>query len=136
MVPLLDAARAARLRLGVASNSTHPHVEGHLGRLGLLARFEFLACREDVPSPKPEPDLYRLVLNHFGLKGSEAIAFEDSHTGVARGQAGRPLGGERAQRLDGAPRLLARARARDLARGRDLGQPDRAVLASRLAPAG
>jgi len=81
VVPLLDAARAAQLRLGVASNSTHPHVEGHLGRLGLLARFEFLACREDVPSPKPEPDLYRLVLNHFGLKGSEAIAFEDSHTG-------------------------------------------------------
>jgi HAD superfamily hydrolase (TIGR01509 family) len=82
VVPLLDAAQAARLRLGVASNSSHAHVEGHLGRLGLLSRFEFLACREDAPSPKPEPDLYRLVLNHFGLKGTEAVAFEDSHTGT------------------------------------------------------
>jgi len=47
----------------------------------LIDRFEFLACREDAPSPKPEPDLYKLVLNRFGLRGHEAIAFEDSHTG-------------------------------------------------------
>jgi putative hydrolase of the HAD superfamily len=82
VVALLDAARALPLRLGVASNSRHPHVEGHLARLGLLDRFEFLACREDVPSPKPEPDLYRMVLDRFGLRGFEAIAFEDSQTGV------------------------------------------------------
>jgi HAD superfamily hydrolase (TIGR01509 family) len=86
VVPLLDAAQATKLRLGVASNSTHDHVEGHLSRLGLLSRFEFLACREDAASPKPEPDLYRLVLNRFGLKGQEAIAFEDSHTGSRAAQ--------------------------------------------------
>jgi beta-phosphoglucomutase-like phosphatase (HAD superfamily) len=57
-------------------------VEGHLGRLGLLDLFDFIACREDVASPKPEPDLYRLVLNEFGLRPHEAIAFEDSHTGT------------------------------------------------------
>lgn len=79
---LLDAARAAKLRLGVASNSGHVHVEGHLQRLGLHAYFEFFACREDVASPKPEPDLYKLVLQHFGLRGPEAIAFEDSRTGA------------------------------------------------------
>jgi len=81
-VALLDAGRDAGLRLGVASNSRHPHVEGQLKRLGLHARFEFFACREDVPSPKPEPDLYKLVLNRFGLRGHEAIAFEDSQTGI------------------------------------------------------
>ena len=35
-----------------------------------------------MASPKPEPDLYRLVLNHFGLRPREAIAFEDSFTGA------------------------------------------------------
>ena len=59
--------------------------EGHLRRIGLLDHFEFLACREDVASPKPEPDLYKLVLNHLGLKGREAVAFEDSQTGVRAG---------------------------------------------------
>lgn len=79
---LLEAARARGLHLGVASNSQHDWVEPHLRRLGLHAFFTFFACRGDTPSPKPEPDLYRLVLQHFGLRGHEAIAFEDSHTGV------------------------------------------------------
>lgn len=81
VVALLDAARESKLRVGLASNSEHDWVEPQLARLGLLDRFEFLACREDAPSPKPEPDLYKLVLNRFGLRGFEAIAFEDSHTG-------------------------------------------------------
>jgi HAD superfamily hydrolase (TIGR01509 family) len=87
VVSLLDDARAAGLRLGVASNSGHAHVDGHLGRLGLLQYFEFLACREDVPSPKPAPDLYRLVVSHFGLSGEKAVAFEDSQTGVLAAKA-------------------------------------------------
>lgn len=81
VVALLDAARSLDMRVGLASNSEHEWCEGHLKRLGLFDRFEFFACREDVASPKPEPDLYKLVLNRFGLRGVEAIAFEDSHTG-------------------------------------------------------
>ena len=80
-VAVLDAARARNLRVGLASNSEHAWVEPHLTRIGLRDRFEFLACRGDAPSPKPEPDLYNLVLNRFGLRGRDAIAFEDSHTG-------------------------------------------------------
>jgi HAD superfamily hydrolase (TIGR01509 family) len=82
VVDLIDEAGEAGLGIGLASNSSHAHVEGHLARLGLMGRFGFLACREDVLAPKPEPDLYRLVLSHFGIRGHEAIAFEDSHTGT------------------------------------------------------
>ena len=81
VVALFDDARALGLRVGLASNSQHAWCDPHLARLGLLDRFHFLACREDAASPKPEPDLYQLVLNRFGLRGYEAIAFEDSHTG-------------------------------------------------------
>jgi HAD superfamily hydrolase (TIGR01509 family) len=82
VIALIDEARGAGLAVGLASNSSHAHVEGHLERLGILGCFAFIACREDVSAPKPEPDLYRLVLGHFGLRGHEAIAFEDSHTGT------------------------------------------------------
>jgi HAD superfamily hydrolase (TIGR01509 family) len=82
VVALIDAALDAGLRTAVVSNSPHSWVDAHLQRLGLFDRFTFIACREDAASPKPEPDLYRLALNHFGLRsGREAVAFEDSHTG-------------------------------------------------------
>jgi HAD superfamily hydrolase (TIGR01509 family) len=82
VVALLDGAIKRGLRVGLASNSQHAWVEPNLTRLGLIDRFECLACREDVPSPKPEPDLYKRVLSQFGLRGHEAIAFEDSQTGI------------------------------------------------------
>ena len=78
---LLEAARTRGLRIGLASNSEHTWVDPHLARLGLAPYFEFVACRGDAPSPKPEPDLYRLVLNRFGLRGHEAVALEDSQAG-------------------------------------------------------
>lgn len=81
VVALLDEARRLDLRIGLASNSSRAHCTRHLARLGLLERFGFLACNGETPLPKPAPDLYRRVLEHFGLRGFEAIAFEDSHTG-------------------------------------------------------
>ncbi|MBL9188136.1 MAG: HAD-IA family hydrolase [Opitutaceae bacterium] len=86
VVALLDDARAHGLRIGLASNSDHGWVDAHLQRIGLFERFEFIACREDAPAPKPAPDLYQLVLGRFGLRGPEAIAFEDSHTGSLAAQ--------------------------------------------------
>jgi HAD superfamily hydrolase (TIGR01509 family) len=82
VVDLIVGAQAAGLRIGLASNSGHEHVDGHLARIGLLDNFDFVACREDVRAPKPEPDLYRLVLEHFGIRPREAVAFEDSHAGT------------------------------------------------------
>lgn len=79
---LITAARARSFHIGLASNSDHRWVESHLAERGLLEQFDLIACREDVPSPKPEPDLYRHVLQRLGLRGHEAIAFEDSHTGT------------------------------------------------------
>ncbi len=81
VVTLLDDARTHGLHVALASNSVRAHCARHLARLGLLDRFEFLACRDDVAWPKPAPDLYQLALAHFGLPGRRAIAFEDSQTG-------------------------------------------------------
>lgn len=78
----LQEARARGMKLGVASNSSHRHVDGHLTRLGLLSRFDITCCREDVATGKPAPDLYLAVLRHFGMTPSEAIAFEDSTAGT------------------------------------------------------
>lgn len=92
IVDLLDAAQNASLRLGIASNSDHQHVEGHLQRLGLIDRFATIACRDDVANPKPAPDVYQLVCTQLGTEARAAIAFEDSVPGhLAAHLAGLPV---------------------------------------------
>ena len=78
----LAEAKKRGLKIGLASNSDHSHVEGHLARLGIFGQFDYLRCIEDVPAGKPEPYLYRAVIDHFGVAGNEAIAFEDSEHGA------------------------------------------------------
>jgi beta-phosphoglucomutase-like phosphatase (HAD superfamily) len=55
----------------------------------LLSCFDYIRCIEDVPAGKPEPHLYRAVIEKFGVAGNEAIAFEDSeHGALAAKRAG------------------------------------------------
>lgn len=86
---LLEEARAAGLKIGLASNSTHHHVEGHLVHRGMLGFFDTIACRDDVVLGKPEPDVYLAALRGLGVHAREALAFEDSVPGhVAAHRAG------------------------------------------------
>jgi len=86
---LLDSARTQGIALGVASNSTHAHVDGHLSRLGLSEYFSATTCREDVVDPKPAPDVYLLACERLGVAPATAVAFEDSVPGhVAAHRAG------------------------------------------------
>lgn len=78
---LLNAARTAGLKIGIASNSSHDHVEGHLAHRGMLGLFDYIACRDDVAVGKPEPDVYLASLRGLGVKATDAIAFEDSVPG-------------------------------------------------------
>jgi len=78
----IDAARSLGLKLGVASSSTRDWVSGHLGRLGILGRFDCVRCRDDVNNAKPAPDLYLAVLDCLGVSASDALAIEDSPNGV------------------------------------------------------
>ncbi len=84
---LLETARDSGLRLAVASNSSHRHVDGHLAARGLLEFFQAVLCREDVPRGKPAPDLYLAALGRLGLEPAEAVAFEDSMPGHAAAAA-------------------------------------------------
>ncbi len=83
----LEAARARGLKLAVASNSSHEHVDRHLTRLGLRAFFDLTGCREDVTVGKPAPDLYFWVIRKLGVAPAEAIAFEDSTAGTLAARA-------------------------------------------------
>jgi HAD superfamily hydrolase (TIGR01509 family) len=84
---LVDAARVAGLRVGVASSSSCQWVNGHLERLGLRDRFDCVRCRDDVAAVKPAPDLYLASIECLGVRADEALAIEDSPNGVAAAKA-------------------------------------------------
>ncbi len=83
----LETARLLGLQTAIVSSSTHEWVEGQLRRLGLLAAFDRIICREDAPRPKPNPDLFLKALEQLEARPEEALVFEDSPNGVKAGKA-------------------------------------------------
>ncbi|HET7466763.1 MAG TPA: HAD family hydrolase [Candidatus Dormibacteraeota bacterium] len=79
---LATAARESGLKTGVASSSSHNWVDEHLKRLGILALFECIRCRDDVQRVKPAPDLFIAALDCLGVEAQDALAIEDSPNGV------------------------------------------------------
>lgn len=84
---LLDTVAHLGLRLGLASNSMLPSIEAALEGLGIRDRFMVVASVEEVATGKPRPDVYLLTLQRLGLEPRQAIAVEDSRTGLAAAQA-------------------------------------------------
>lgn len=87
---LMDEARAAGMRLAIASTTSPDNVSALLeGALGddALAEFSVVATGDAVPRKKPAPDVYLLALGRLGIAPHRAIAFEDSAIGVAAAKA-------------------------------------------------
>jgi HAD superfamily hydrolase (TIGR01509 family) len=79
-------ALARGVKLGVASSSSRTWVTGHLERLGLDG-WHCVRCRDDVERAKPAPDVYLAALSCLGVAATEAVALEDSATGVEAAKA-------------------------------------------------
>jgi HAD superfamily hydrolase (TIGR01509 family) len=81
-------AEAVRLGLGlaVASSATGDWVAAHLRRLGTHETFTVVATG-DAHRAKPAPDTYLGALAGLGVPAGEAVAFEDSPTGVRAAKA-------------------------------------------------
>ena len=86
-VALLDALGEAGVPLGLASNSLRPFVELVLASAGVADRFDVVVCGDEVARPKPAPDLYLAACVALGVAPADAIALEDSPTGVAAAKA-------------------------------------------------
>ena len=79
---LIDAARAANLRLAISTTTTPANVfallEGNLDP----DWFEVIAAGDIVPKKKPAADIYEYVLEQMKLSAVNCLAFEDSENGL------------------------------------------------------
>ena len=86
---LLEEARAAGLRLGLATTTTPANVEALLTHtLGpqTINWFEVIAAGDVVPAKKPAPDIFCFALQKLGLDARQCLAFEDSAHGLRAAQ--------------------------------------------------
>jgi HAD superfamily hydrolase (TIGR01509 family) len=85
---VLDRLDAAGIRYAVGSNGPHRKMEITLGRTGLIERFRGrVYSREDVPTPKPAPDVYLKTAADAGISPQRCIVIEDSLNGARAGKA-------------------------------------------------
>lgn len=91
---LIAEARAAGMKLAVATTTSRPNVD----RLIAVnfpagdAPFDVIASGDEAARKKPASDIFDLALERLGVAPSEAIAFEDSVAGIRSAlDAGLPV---------------------------------------------
>ena len=86
-VEVVRELRDAGRPLAVASNSFHRLVDLALRGSELKGAFDIIVAADDVEHPKPAPDLFLEACKRLAVQPSEAVAVEDSPTGVASAKA-------------------------------------------------
>lgn len=70
------------LQTALVTNATNHTVPFSLKALGLEDYFQVRVLADEVPAGKPDPRHYQAALHRLNIQASEAIAFEDSPSGV------------------------------------------------------
>jgi HAD superfamily hydrolase (TIGR01509 family) len=83
----LVAALRGRIPLGIASNTGCELVLFALGVSGFDGAFDVVVSSEEVDQPKPAPDVYLEACRRVGVSPADAVALEDSPSGVASAKA-------------------------------------------------
>ncbi|WYW15320.1 HAD family phosphatase [Amycolatopsis coloradensis] len=73
---------AAAVPVAVASNSPRALLEAALRRGGLSAMFPVKLAADEVAAPKPDPEMYLTACALLDVEPVDALAFEDSMTGL------------------------------------------------------
>jgi len=81
-VGLLKWARQNGYPTGLGTQSHRPQTLSILENLNIKSDFDFIATREDVENPKPDPEIYLLLAGELNVLRPESLVIEDSASGV------------------------------------------------------
>jgi HAD superfamily hydrolase (TIGR01509 family) len=82
-VELVQALRAAGTPIAVASNSARAFLDRALGAAGIAELFAITVAGDEVPRPKPAPDIYLEACRRLGVDPAASLGVEDSPVGAA-----------------------------------------------------
>jgi beta-phosphoglucomutase len=78
----LSSLKAKGYKLAVASNSIRDTVEVMMRKSNLDQYLDLMVAATDVEKPKPDPEIYRVVMSKLGLKPEQCLVVEDNENGI------------------------------------------------------
>ena len=84
---LISEIQKLPVRIGLASGGTNELIDLVLDKFDLRDIFEFTLSADDVPHPKPAPDVYTQCAKELGIDPQFCIAIEDAPQGITSAKA-------------------------------------------------
>ncbi|SHJ19754.1 HAD family hydrolase [Wenxinia saemankumensis] len=78
----LDRVEGAGWVMAVVTNAPRPNAEAMMAAIGVETRIPVLVVGEECARGKPAPDPYAAACERLGVAPAEAVAFEDSPSGL------------------------------------------------------
>lgn len=83
LVEFLKRGRERGMRISLVTNAPEENVEAILLALELRYLFDTIVLADEVEAVKPDPAPYTAALKKAGVPAEEALAFEDSVSGIS-----------------------------------------------------
>jgi len=83
LLDFMEEGRRRNMKVALVTNAPGTNVPIVLAALGIKRYFDEVVLADEVGAGKPDPAPYTAALQRFGLDPEEALAFEDSPSGIA-----------------------------------------------------
>jgi HAD superfamily hydrolase (TIGR01509 family) len=83
LVDFVERGRERGMRVALVTNAPEENVEALMLALGLRDLFDTVVLADEVEAVKPDPAPYAAALKKLGVSADEALAFEDSLSGIS-----------------------------------------------------
>ncbi len=83
LVDFVERGRERGMSIALVTNAPRENVEAILLALGLRDLFDVVVLADEVEAVKPDPAPYSAALKKLGVLAEEALAFEDSVSGIS-----------------------------------------------------
>lgn len=90
LVPIKDIPELVtriQVPIAMATNAHRPAMDFKLQKINLIEHFSTRFCIDDVPNPKPHPDLYLMAAKSLNVAPEQCLVIEDSIAGISAGVA-------------------------------------------------
>ena len=86
LMGIIDAAKETHY-IAIVTTASKKNTMELLNRFQVGAKFDLVLTREDVEKHKPDPEGFRIAMQHFGVLPEKTLIFEDSESGLKAAQA-------------------------------------------------